>query len=64
VQENAPAECNDTSRVETPQEASFEVSELTATFTGEFDATKFLGWLARLPMPGGSVKIRVDVTKV
>lgn len=72
VQENAPAEGVDTSTEEKPQEepqnekqeASFEVSELTATFTGEFDSMKFLGWLARLPMPGGSVKIRVDVTKV
>lgn len=72
VQEIVPAECVDTTPEETLQEepqseaqtASFEVSELTATFTGEFDAVKFLGWLSRLPMPGGNVKIRVDVTKV
>lgn len=72
AQEIASAECVDTPPEETPQEepqnkaqaASFEVSEMTATFTGEFDAVKFLGWLSRLPMPGGNVKIRVDVTKV
>ena len=72
VQEIVPTKDVDTPPAEAPQEklqneaqvVSFEVSELTATFTGEFDAIKFLDWLSRLPMPGGNVKIRVDVTKV
>lgn len=72
TQEIEPAEGKDTTPEETPQEepqsamraVPFEVSDMSATFVGEFDALKFMGWLARLPMPGGSVKIRVDVTKI
>ena len=72
TQEIEPAEGKDTTPEETPQEepqsamqaVPFEVSDMSATFVGEFDALKFMGWLSRLPMPGGNVKIRVDVTKV
>ena len=72
TQEIAPAERKDTTPEEMPQEepqsamqtVPFDVSEISATFVGEFDALKFIGWLGRLPMPGGSVKIRVDVTKI
>lgn len=41
----------------------FEMSSLAATFEGEFNATKFIGWLAQLPIPAGNVTIRVEVTK-
>ena len=71
TQEIEPAEGKDTTPEEMPQEepqsamqtVPFEVSEMAATFVGEFDALKFMGWLSKLPMPGGSVKIRVEVTK-
>ncbi len=72
TQEIAVAEGKDTTPEEKPQEepqkekqeVSFGVTELAATFVGEFNATTFLNWLARLPMPEGKVKIRVDVTTI
>jgi hypothetical protein len=45
-----------------PRVRDFEVSDLSATFTGKFDAQKFLKWVSQLPMPEGDVKIRVEVT--
>lgn len=45
-----------------PSVRDFEVSDLSATFTGKFDAQKFLKWVSQLPMPEGDVKIRVEVT--
>lgn len=45
-----------------PKAPELSLSDLTATFKGEFDPTKFLHWIAMLPMPSGNVKIRVEVT--
>ena len=41
---------------------TLRMSDLAATFTGEFDAMKFMTWLSKLPMPTGNVKIRIEVT--
>ena len=38
------------------------LTDLAATFRGEFDPEKFLHWVAKLPMPSGTLKIRVEVT--
>lgn len=35
---------------------------LSATFTGEFSAERFLQWITKLPMPDGDVRICVEVT--
>lgn len=37
------------------------LTDLTATFKGEFDTTSFVQWISKLPMPDGRVKIRVEV---
>ena len=39
------------------------LDELTAVFTGVFNPTAFLQWLAQLPIPEDSVKIKVEVTR-
>lgn len=38
------------------------LTELAATFTGEFNPEAFVRWAAKLPIPEGPVKIRVEVT--
>lgn len=38
------------------------MSDLAATFSGEFNSVKFMLWLSKLPMPEGNVKIRIEVT--
>jgi hypothetical protein len=38
------------------------LNHLSATFTGEFDAEKFLNWITKLPMPEGDVRISVEVS--
>lgn len=38
------------------------LNHLSATFTGEFDAEKFLNWITKLPMPDGDVRISVEVS--
>ena len=37
------------------------LTDLTATFKGEFDTASFMQWVSKLPMPDGLVKIRVEV---
>lgn len=39
------------------------LDELTAVFTGVFNPTSFLQWLAQLPIPEDSVRIKVEVTR-
>ena len=39
------------------------LDELTAVFTGVFNPTDFLQWLAKLPIPEDKVRIRVEVTR-
>ena len=39
------------------------LDELTAVFTGVFGPTAFLQWLAQLPIPEDSVRIKVEVTR-
>lgn len=41
-----------------------EVSDLAATFTGQFSAEKFMRWVSMLPIPDAQVRIRVEVTRV
>lgn len=41
---------------------ALHLSDLTATFKGEFNATKFFLWLTKLPFPTGNVNIRIEVT--
>lgn len=41
--------------------AKVRMTDLTATFKGEFDANSFVHWISKLPMPDGFVKIRVEV---
>jgi len=41
--------------------AKVRMTDLTATFKGEFDAGSFVHWISKLPMPDGFVKIRVEV---
>lgn len=48
--------------VEVAVKPKLTLSDLTATFKGEFDTERFLKWLTALPMPDGYVKIRVEVT--
>ena len=43
------------------EKQTLEVSDLSATFKGKFEAEKFLKWVSMLPMPDGQVKIRVEV---
>lgn len=43
------------------EDAKVHLTDLTATFKGEFDTGKFVQWIAKLPMPEGLVKIRVEV---
>ena len=38
------------------------LSDLNATFRGEFDAVRFMQWMSKLPMPEGKVTIRIEVT--
>lgn len=47
-----------------PEEPTLEVSDLAATFTGKFDAEKFMRWVSMLPVPDVQVRIRVEVTRV
>lgn len=49
--------------VELKERPLLNLDELTAVFSGEFDAQKFLHWILSLPMPTGDVKIRVEVTR-
>ena len=46
------------------EEPPLEVSDLAATFTGKFDAAKFVRWVSMLPVPDAQVRIRVEVTRV
>lgn len=46
------------------EEPPLEVSDLSATFIGKFDANKFMRWVSMLPMPDAQVRIRVEVTRV
>lgn len=39
------------------------ISELCATFAGQFSAEEFLGWLTKLPIPEADVQIRVEVKR-
>lgn len=57
-----PCEEHEEAPVVEVREARFEVSDLAATFAGEFDPAKFLKWVAMLPIPGNRVKIRLEVT--
>ena len=41
-----------------------DLSELSAVFTGEFEPTRFLQFVAGLPIPKSNVRIKVEVTKV
>lgn len=41
---------------------SMALTELAATFTGEFSPEAFVRWAAKLPIPEGPVKIRMEVT--
>ena len=38
------------------------LSDLNATFRGEFDPIRFVDWMTKLPMPEGKVTIRIEVT--
>ena len=40
-----------------------DMTELSATFNGWFTPEAFLGWISKLPIQEGEVKIRVSVTK-
>lgn len=44
-----------------PRVEEFSVSDLSATFTGNFDPERFLKWVSMLPMPEGDVRIHVEV---
>ena len=41
-----------------------DLSELSAVFTGEFEPTRFLQFVAGLPIPKSNARIKVEVTKV
>ena len=48
--------------VEVAVKPKLTMTDLTATFKGEFDGERFLKWLSQFPIPEGYVKIRVEVT--
>lgn len=48
---------------ETPTKATFEVATIAAEFVGTFDSKELLKRLASLPVPSGSVRIKVEVTR-
>lgn len=39
------------------------LSYMNAVFTGEFSPEKFMQWIAKLPMPDGNVRIKVEVNR-
>lgn len=43
--------------------STMEVDELTAVFSGVFDANRFIKWMSMLPIPQGNVRIKVEVTR-
>jgi len=43
--------------------STMEVDELTAVFSGPFDANRFIKWMSMLPIPQGNVRIKIEVTK-
>lgn len=45
-----------------PEPEPLTLSDLNATFRGEFDPIRFVDWMAKLPMPEGKVTIRIEVT--
>ena len=49
-------------RMHNPPEPMY-ISELCATFAGQFSAEEFLGWLTKLPIPEAEVQIRVEVKR-
>lgn len=44
-------------------EPKFDLDELTAVFSGEFDPDRFLRFVTQLPMPDGNIRIKVEVTR-
>jgi hypothetical protein len=44
-------------------EPKFDIDELTAVFSGEFDPDRFLRFVTSLPMPDGNIRIKVEVTR-
>lgn len=60
-----PVETNNDAAIESlpkKEAAPMALTELAATFTGEFSPEAFVHWAAKLPIPEGPVKIRVEVT--
>ena len=45
------------------EKQEFDLSELSAVFSGEFDTERFLRFMTQLPVPEGKVRIRVEVTR-
>lgn len=45
-----------------PRAEGLRISNLSATFTGEFEPAKFMKWLSMPPMPEGKVRINVEVS--
>ena len=53
------------SETETPApEKTLNLDGIRATFSGEFDAEKFLNWISKLPIPDGGVRISVEVSSL
>lgn len=44
-------------------DSTMEVDELTAVFSGPFDANRFIKWMAMLPIPQGNVRIKIEVAR-
>jgi hypothetical protein len=50
--------------VEVKKTLKFDLDELSAVFSGEFNPERFLRFVNQLPVPEGNVRIKVEVTKV
>lgn len=50
-------------KFEVKEAPKFDLDELTAVFSGEFDPDRFLRFVTQLPMPEGNVRIKVEVTR-
>lgn len=55
--------CEDGGGVEMPEAVRFMARNISAEFVGTFDPHEFVKAIAQLPIPGGKVRVRVEVVQ-
>ena len=63
IQESPSPEIPSKNKTESP-EKTLNLDGIRATFSGQFDAEKFLNWISKLPIPDGGVRISVEVSSL